>query len=331
MGTEEEQASGNPFLVIYDDYSESLFTIAVPSKEYGGWLADFVKATIDELGYGETRVALKSDNAPELLKLRTEVAARRRAPTVPITIPVKASKSNGAIERAIRSWQGQFRTLKDHVEYETNSVLGPRHPILTWCAWWSAVLLNRVKITERGRTPHELTTGHRSRAPLAAFGEKIHWRSPRAISRVGKFTSEWSYGVFLGISGAEVVIGTEEGIKRSRDIRRLPDDESWDRGILDKCKITFREYLDPSSTRDDDFDIPVIPHDNEDEVEAVPHVGVAGGVRRMMLRPDDFKKFGYTGGCQGCIALQTSGMQRRRHNDMCRSRIEAALIKTPEG
>lgn len=193
------------------------------------------------------------------------------------------------------------------------------------------MLLNRVRVTERGRTPHELTTGHRSKAPLAAFGEKIHWRNLRAVSRAGKFTSEWSYGIFLGISGAEVVIGTEEGIKRSRDIRRLPDDESWDRGILDKCQATFREYLDPSSTRDDYFDIPVIPHNNEAEVEAVPHVGVAAGVRRMMLRPDDFKKFGYTGGGQGCIALQLHGKQLRRHNDICRARIEAELIKTPEG
>ena len=55
---------------------------------------------------------------------------------------------------------------------------------------------------------------------------------------------------------AQKSIGAEEGIKRSRDIRRLPDDESWDRGILDKCQATFREFIDPSSTRDDDFDIP---------------------------------------------------------------------------
>ena len=67
------------------------------------WLADYAKALMDELGYGETRIAIKSHNAPELLKLRTEIAPRRRAPTVPITIPIKASKNNGAIERAIRT------------------------------------------------------------------------------------------------------------------------------------------------------------------------------------------------------------------------------------
>ena len=42
-------------------------------------------------------------------------------------MPVKESKGKGAVERAVRTWQGQFRTLKDRVEYEIKSELRPRH------------------------------------------------------------------------------------------------------------------------------------------------------------------------------------------------------------
>ena len=164
LGSEEEAAAGNPFLIIYDDHSESLFAVALASKEYHDWLAELVKSIIDELGYAGVRIVIKHDNAQELIKLRSEVTARRSAPTVPMESPVAESKCNGAIERAVRTWQGQFRTLKDHLEYELGSELGPRSPIWTWCAWWAAALLNRVKVTSSGRTPFELYTGHRSRA-----------------------------------------------------------------------------------------------------------------------------------------------------------------------
>ena len=76
--------------------------------------------------------------------------------------------------------------------------------MLTWCAWWSAALLDRVKIQESGGTAYELYTGHLAMVPMAAFGEKILWRLPRAVSGAGKFDSEWQDGVFVGISGPQV-------------------------------------------------------------------------------------------------------------------------------
>ena len=147
--------------------------MAVASKECEDSLADYLKAVLDELGYGGCRVAIKCDNARELLKLRDAVSARRSAPTVPITVPVKESRGNGAVERAVHTRQGQFRTLKDHAEFELGEEFGPRHPMLTWCAWWSAALLNRVKIQESGRTAYELYTGHLAKVPMAAFCEKV--------------------------------------------------------------------------------------------------------------------------------------------------------------
>ena len=65
LGSEEEAASANPFLVVYDDFSGAMFTIAVATKEYEDWLAEYVKAITEELGYGGVRIAIKNDNAPE--------------------------------------------------------------------------------------------------------------------------------------------------------------------------------------------------------------------------------------------------------------------------
>ena len=53
--------------------------------------------------------------------------------------------------------------------------------------------------------------------------------------------------------------------------------------------------------------------------------------RRARLKPEDFEKFGYTVGCPGCDQLQIGGSARIIHNEVCRDRIEAELMKTESG
>ena len=287
-----------------------------------------MKSIIDELGYSGVRVALTSDIAKELVRLRTEIAARRSAPSVPLESPGAESKCNGAIEKAVRTWQGQFRTLKDDLEYEIGEELGPRSTVWTWCAWWAAGLLNRVKVTTTGRTPYELYTGHKSRTPVAAFGERILWRQPRARSGAGKFDSEWDDGVFLGISGVEVLIGTSSGVHRSRDIRRRLEGECWGKESITQRKVSFREYICPEDGPQADFEIPVVHREAGD----IPDIDFTTKARRMMLHPRDFQTHGFTAGCPGCIQQQAGTQQRGgRHTEKCRERIEKELGKTPEG
>ena len=128
----------NPFLVLYDNETEAIFSIAVPSKAVKPWIVEFVKNVIHELGYGQLKISIKCDQARELQELRREVAATRTAPTVPIDVPVRESKANGGMERSVRTWSGQFRTLKSHLEYETKIQIPLHHPVLQWMAWWAA-------------------------------------------------------------------------------------------------------------------------------------------------------------------------------------------------
>ena len=69
LGSEKEAAAGTTLLMIYDDHSESLFAVALASKESHDWLAELVKSIIDELGFAGVRIVIKHDNAQELIKL----------------------------------------------------------------------------------------------------------------------------------------------------------------------------------------------------------------------------------------------------------------------
>ena len=129
-------------------------------------------------------------------------------------------------------------------------------------------------------------------------------------------------------SGAEAIIGSASGVSRSRDIRRVLSEGSWDRAAVDACTVTFRQYISPSIVPKEPFDIPVIPHP---QAQDSPQVDVGGGSRRMMLRSTDFRAHGYTAGCPGCVSLQSGKKTKRNHTEVCRARVEAEIVKTPEG
>ena len=105
-----------PSLVLFDSETEAVHAIAVADKACKPWIVEYVCNVLNELGYSGIKVALKSDAAPELRELKKLVAAKRSCPTVPLEVPARESKANGAVERAVRTWQGQFRTLKSHLE-----------------------------------------------------------------------------------------------------------------------------------------------------------------------------------------------------------------------
>ena len=67
-------------------------------------------------------------------------------------VPARESKANGAMEKAVRTWAGQFRTLKSHLEYETKIELPLHHPVLQWMAWWAAGIFTRFAVRHHGRT-----------------------------------------------------------------------------------------------------------------------------------------------------------------------------------
>ena len=77
LGSEnsEESAHVNPFLVLYDNETEAIFSIAVPSKAIKPWIVEFVKNVVHKLGYGQLKMSIKCNGTRDLQELRREVAA----------------------------------------------------------------------------------------------------------------------------------------------------------------------------------------------------------------------------------------------------------------
>ena len=109
---DEESAHSSPVLIVYDGDMDAIYAVAVSEKSPRPWLVEYVHQVINELGYGGIKIAVKCDKAPDLQLLRRQVSARRSAATVPIDVETRESKGNGAVKQAVRTWQGQFRTLK---------------------------------------------------------------------------------------------------------------------------------------------------------------------------------------------------------------------------
>ena len=71
------------------------------------------------------------------------------------------------------------------------------------------------------------------------------WRRKRHPGELNKLDSEWSDGVFLGITGmsTHALIGTPDGIVRTRDYRMAPEGR-WSKDLILGMKTTFEEYID---------------------------------------------------------------------------------------
>ena len=64
------------------------------------WIVD----KLESAGYTGMKLTMKSDQEPSVEALKRAVALRRQAVTTLIESPVWESQSNGANERAIRTW-----------------------------------------------------------------------------------------------------------------------------------------------------------------------------------------------------------------------------------
>ena len=51
-----------------------------------------------------------------MVALIDSLVVAKKAETVAVRTPVRESRCNGKVERAVRSWQGQVAAMKDHVE-----------------------------------------------------------------------------------------------------------------------------------------------------------------------------------------------------------------------
>ena len=155
----------------------------VPSKGINGYAVQAAGREIDLAGL--RRVVIKSDQEPALKELLRAVKAERAEAIElqPDDSPVGVSKSNGEIERAIQTMQGQVRSLKLCLESRYKRKILEDHPIWPWAVMYAAMLINICLVGEDGRTPYERRKGRRFKKELPEFGECIRYLKPESVGQ----------------------------------------------------------------------------------------------------------------------------------------------------
>ena len=315
-----------PTLVMWDDGHRAMWVLPVDRKGPVEYVVAWIIRKLDEAGYSGVPLTLKSDQEPAIMDLKKSVALRRQAATAPIESPVRESQSNGTIERAIRSWQGQFRTLRHQLEANIGAKVSMESPIVEWMAIWAAELITRFVLRESGRTAYESITGHRCKQPTFMFGETIMFRCAPDKTGRHKSESEWSIGVFVGVESrsSEYLIVNKHGLYKCRTMRRLPRDKAFIEQSIDDVKHGLETYIKKGAQTT----LAV----RQGELAAPGNdAGRVLAPRRMRLNPDDFTAHGFTDGCRGCIWLQDQVGIRPGHSEACRKNMEEVIKEAAGG
>jgi len=105
----EGEEKGMPIMVIKDRKTRTIRARVVPQKGNHWYGIKILSGVIESLGH--SKIILKSDQEPALLSLKDAVKSEARINLVLEESPEYESRSNGEVERAIQTIQGQFRAM----------------------------------------------------------------------------------------------------------------------------------------------------------------------------------------------------------------------------
>jgi len=131
------------------------------------------------------------------------------------------------IERAIRSYEGMLRTVKDGLEERWSAIIPDGHAIYGWMSEYCGFLLNRYEVASDGKTSYERMKGKKAKHQGVEFGEGILFKKKRVNQ--AKNLSVWEDGIYLGIRGmsGEIIVGTKAGVWKTRTVQRKPKEYRW--------------------------------------------------------------------------------------------------------
>ena len=261
------------------------------------WVVKWFVEKLDSIEYRGQAITLKSDQEPAIKALKMAVAAKRVGSTTPVESPVRESKSNGAVERAIRVWQGQLRTTKNKFEDNTDEHIPVGHPLMGWLVLWAGGVLLEYVVRSSGRTAYEGITGHRVKHPIVMFGERLNFKLDQDESKRRRMKTEtdWSTGIFVGVDPrtSEALMISEEGFFKCRTVRRIPREYAFDAKCLEEAKTPMDEFVNKGAMSS----FPEVRTNRHVVATPAPipeSLGKTYIPRRTRVMPDDFVEFEYT-------------------------------------
>ena len=333
MTPEEIEQDMRAILVMYDHSKHGLWALPVSRNGAQEEVVNWIAAKLEESGYGGVQVTLKSDQEPAMISLKQAVAVKRKAETPLIEFSVRESKSNGRIERAIRKWQSQFRTIRHHVESRLGEKLENDSPIIEWMVVWVADAISKYSVKDNGRTTYEMITQHSVKHKVVGFAEKVDYMMKISSGKRNACSNEKTgTGYFIGIvnRNTQYLVATKDGIVTRSTVRRYPDEQAYHKECKDIVKVMYSEYI-KDGARTVPLTVstppamagPGMPDPNPIKTNYAP--------RAVRLAAKDFTRFGYTGGCAGCESIATGLGGRKGHSVECRLRMEDVLANDNEG
>ena len=178
MGGEYNEAEDDmqASLVMYDGDKDSFGAVGVEQKGATEPMVKYGVGTLEQSGYNGEKSTFKSDQEPSIVALKSSIAASRIGETVPIESPVRASKSNGRMENAVKIWQGQLRTIKHFDESRLGIRIAPGSALFSWLIPYSADILNKFRVGADGRTAYERITSHACKVAQVGFAEVVDFK-----------------------------------------------------------------------------------------------------------------------------------------------------------
>ena len=129
--------------------------------------------TIQWLGY--SKVTLKSDNGPAIVKLLSEALRELRIQGMEQALeehsPEYDPKANGSAEVGVKLLKGHFRILKSAMEEKLGYRIPVRHPLIAWMIRHSANLVTWCSRGHDGQTAYQRVRNRQFRTRLMTFGE----------------------------------------------------------------------------------------------------------------------------------------------------------------
>ena len=230
----------------------------VPMKgSMGQFALDKALELIAETGDANQRIMVKTDQEASVKALIDDlVAQREEGRTIVEESPVKSSGSNGVVERAAQSLEGQIRVVLLALEEKVGRQIDPEEAVVSFIPEYSAYVLNRLEVGKDGKTAYERVRGKKATVVGLEFGEKVLWRKKRA-NKMAKLRSRWAYGISVGVrtKSGELWVADKRGeIQKVRTAKRIPKEDRWGEDCAEWVKHTpWNRYRgDPA----EDGDIP---------------------------------------------------------------------------
>ena len=324
LGSTGQGSSSTATMLVLKVKSTGMLTAMIVPKKgaENSWVQKRCARWIDNQGHG--RINLRTDGEPAIVDLAKNVRRQREEGTETVLEhpPVGESQENGVIENGVRTAEGMVRTLKCSLEARAGIDIEPENDILKWLVEWAAYVHSRFCVGKDGRTPFERWRGRKCKRPVCEFGETVLFM-PLKGARGGKLDPKFEYGVFLGVipETGETLVGTAQGVIKTRTLRRLQERNRWQPERIKAVKGT------PWAPAGDGAEQPVsikvwVPQQEQSDPVKEPQFVIAP--RRTYMRKTDFMKYGMTDGCKGCDMIRR-GRPTQGHSEACRSRMETAM------